>query len=345
MAIDGVAPRAKMNQQRSRRFRSALDAEKLRAEARAKGEPEPVGEPFDSNCITPGTPFMARLSEHLRFYVLKKQTEDPLWQKATVILSGHEVRGEGEHKIMEHIRWARGAKDWDPNQTHCLYGLDADLIMLALVTHEPHFCLLREVVKFGGGEKGQPSREVMENPTDDGFLLLHVGLLREYLDQEFRTVADALPFPYDCERIVDDFVLLSMLVGNDFLPPLPTLDIAEGALNTLFSTYRDLLPSLGGYVSGDAGGGTFDAGRLERILAVMGQLEQQVLEERAKDVEFMEQKKARGQNGGGRGGRGGRSGRGGDGGRGDQGGMPPQPLNHQPYILHPPFTQNPKPPV
>eukprot|EP00740_Mantoniella_antarctica_P005588 CAMPEP_0181353082 /NCGR_PEP_ID=MMETSP1106-20121128/2649_1 /TAXON_ID=81844 /ORGANISM="Mantoniella antarctica, Strain SL-175" /LENGTH=360 /DNA_ID=CAMNT_0023465677 /DNA_START=107 /DNA_END=1186 /DNA_ORIENTATION=- len=278
MAIDGVAPRAKMNQQRSRRFRSALDAEKLRTEARAKGEPEPVGEPFDSNCITPGTPFMARLSEHLRFYVLKKQTEDPLWQKATVILSGHEVRGEGEHKIMEHIRWARGAPDWDPNQTHCLYGLDADLIMLALVTHEPHFCLLREVVKFGGGEKGQPSREVMENPTDDGFLLLHVGLLREYLDQEFRTVADALPFPYDCERIVDDFVLLSMLVGNDFLPPLPTLDIAEGALNTLFSTYRDLLPSLGGYVSGDAGGGTFDAGRLERILAVMGQLEQQVLE-------------------------------------------------------------------
>jgi 5'-3' exoribonuclease 1 len=78
MAIDGVAPRAKMNQQRSRRFKSAREAEKMRAEALAKGEPEPKGEPFDSNCITPGTPFMARLSEHLRFYVQKKQTEDPL---------------------------------------------------------------------------------------------------------------------------------------------------------------------------------------------------------------------------------------------------------------------------
>ena len=87
---------------------------------------------------------------------------------------------------------------------------------------------------------------------------------------------------YDCERIIDDFVLLAMLVGNDFLPPLPTLDIAEGALNKLFSVYRDLLPSLGGYVSGDNGGGTFNPQRLEYILEVMGEQEQQVLEERAK---------------------------------------------------------------
>ena len=304
MAIDGVAPRAKMNQQRSRRFRSALEAQKAREEAARKGEPEPSGEPFDSNCITPGTPFMARLSEHLRFYVLKKQTEDPLWQRTTVILSGHEVRGEGEHKIMEHIRWARGEPGWDPNQTHCLYGLDADLIMLALVTHEPHFCLLREVVKFGGGERGQPSREVLSNPTDDGFLLLHVGLLREYLDQEFRAIADALPFEYDCERVIDDFVLLSMLVGNDFLPPLPTLDIAEGALNTLFATYRELLPTLGG--------GTFNPARLEKILAVMGEMEADVLAERSRDAQANEDRKARKASGGrGFGGHGNGRGRGG----------------------------------
>ena len=299
MAIDGVAPRAKMNQQRSRRFRSALEAEKLKAEAAAKGEPEAAGEPFDSNCITPGTPFMQRLSAHLKFYVQKKQTEDPLWQKATVILSGHEVRGEGEHKIMEHIRWARGEPGWDPNQTHCLYGLDADLIMLALVTHEPHFCLLREVVKFGAGaNSGQPSRETLQNPTDDGFLLLHVGLLREYLDQEFKGIAPALPFKYDCERIVDDFVLLSMLVGNDFLPPLPTLDIAEGALNVLFSTYRELLPTLGGYVSGDDGGGTFNAKRLETILDVMGEMEANVLADRSRDAQANEERQARKASGG-----------------------------------------------
>ena len=294
MAIDGVAPRAKMNQQRSRRFRSAKEAEEAKAEALAKGEPEAQGEPFDSNCITPGTEFMARLTEHLKFYVRKKQTEDVAWRNVKVILSGHEVRGEGEHKIMEYIRWERLKPDYDANMSHCLYGLDADLIMLALVTHEPHFCLLREVVKFGGGERGQPSREILERPSDDGFLMLQVGLLREYLDLEFqRSVKGACGFAYDVERVIDDIVFLCMLVGNDFLPPLPTLDIAEGALNTLFDTYRDMLPSLGGYISGDEGGGTFNAPRLEKILTRMAGFERDVLEQRAMDVQEFDEKQAK----------------------------------------------------
>ena len=55
MAIDGVAPRAKMNQQRARRFRTALDAEKARDKAVREGQELPKEEPFDSNCITPGS--------------------------------------------------------------------------------------------------------------------------------------------------------------------------------------------------------------------------------------------------------------------------------------------------
>jgi len=180
MAIDGVAPRAKMNQQRSRRFRSARDAAEARSAALRRGEPVPEGEPFDSNCITPGTEFMARLSEHLQFFVRRQQSHDPVWQRMTVILSGHEVPGEGEHKIMEHIRWTRVQPDSPPNQRHCLYGLDADLIMLALVSHEPHFCLLREVVKFGGGGAGQPSREVLENPSEESFQLLQASLFTSH---------------------------------------------------------------------------------------------------------------------------------------------------------------------
>jgi 5'-3' exoribonuclease 1 len=54
MAVDGVAPRAKMNQQRSRRFRTAKEAREVREKAERKGEKLPEEKPFDSNCITPG---------------------------------------------------------------------------------------------------------------------------------------------------------------------------------------------------------------------------------------------------------------------------------------------------
>eukprot|EP00798_Chlamydomonas_sp_ICE-L_P012957 gene12957-5372_t len=71
-------------------------------EMRAKGEEVPT-DPFDSNCITPGTAFMNRLGAHLRFFIRTKIATDPLWQKPSVIFSGHDFPSEGNTQILEDI--------------------------------------------------------------------------------------------------------------------------------------------------------------------------------------------------------------------------------------------------
>lgn len=267
LALDGVAPRAKMNQQRARRFRTAQERLENIKKARKKGDPEPKEPPFDSNCITPGTLFMSKLTIHLKYFLNKKITQDPTWRNIDIILSGHEVPGEGEHKIMEFIRAFKSSPYYIPNTRHCIYGLDADLIMLALVSHEPHFSLLREQVTFGKSK----FKETCSFPTFD---LLHLTLLREYIALEFSF--DNLPFNLDQERLIDDFILLMIFIGNDFVPHLPSLHIHTNALNVLIDAYKSILPKISGYLNDS---GQISLNRLQLFFEELSKFELNVYKE------------------------------------------------------------------
>jgi len=280
LAVDGCAPRAKLNQQRSRRFRSAKDAKELRDQMRERGEDVDEQSIFDSNCITPGTEWMAKVSEHLKYFIKKKIKDDPLWQKLTIIYSGMDVPGEGEHKIMQYIRHQRAKGCFEPNTRHCMYGQDADLVMLGLITHEPHFTLLREVIDFNsfrnrGGPKMRQSQKAK-------FQLLHLSILREYLQLEF-TLEMPKTREYDSEHLIDDFVFLTFLVGNDFLPHMPSLDIGEHAFDKLFGIYRTMLAKWGsGYLTDN--GKVSDPDRLEELLFAIGEMEDEIFTEREADL-------------------------------------------------------------
>jgi 5'-3' exoribonuclease 2 len=325
LAIDGVAPRAKMNQQRSRRFRSAQEA-KEKQDMMAEVLEEMVKEGFDtsehhtaakhswdSNVITPGTEFMINISLYIKHYILEKMNSDKLWANITVIFSDASEPGEGEHKIMNFIRSQRNEPDYNPNIHHVLHGLDADLIMLALATHESRFTILREKVTFGKKDKDKDrdndsndplvqqqrllNARSMRNdrlvkcvdPADEWVYgkplqALHIHVLREYLDGEFASLQPVLPFPYELERIIDDFIFMCFFVGNDFLPHLPSLDIRDGALDFLLECYKDILPSLGNYVTSP--GGIINLSQADVLLSRVGEVEDQIFlrKKRAEDA-------------------------------------------------------------
>ncbi len=304
MAIDGPAPRAKMNQQRSRRFKAAKEsAEKkavehqLRAEALANDQevpPEREGSGFDTNVITPGTAFMARLAQWLRYYIQLRQHSEPAWRAIRVILSDATVPGEGEHKIMEHIRRQRRMAGYDPNQHHVVHGLDADLIMLALATHEPHFTILREFQLDRKAKEKQDEQIAMGASIGPPKLqMLQVWVLREYLHKEFGGADEALfasvPGGFDLERVVDDFVFLCFFVGNDFLPHIPALEIRDGAIDMLIYAYKQLMPALRGYLTDS---GRVHLPRTEAILKEVSAYEDEIFERKRRREEGLKRAQA-----------------------------------------------------
>jgi len=300
LAIDGVAPRAKMNQQRSRRFRAALEAKEnkekesdLKKEWAKKGlksiEHEIEGSnkkkfQFDSNTITPGTEFMDSLSEALELYVSHRMQFDPKWKDRVVIFSNASVPGEGEHKILEFIRYQRSLDSYNPNISHCIYGADADLIMLSLITHELNFTIIRESIndntfrkceacgKTGHGRADCPTvtgrKEDIKTIKDIEFSIIKISVLREYLMIEFRDTE--FPFGFDFERVIDDFIFLCFFVGNDFLPHLPSMKIREGGIDALIYLYKQMIPLLDGYLTEK---GKINLGRTEIIFKNLALIE------------------------------------------------------------------------
>ncbi|CCH45428.1 5'-3' exoribonuclease 2 [Wickerhamomyces ciferrii] len=296
IAVDGVAPRAKMNQQRARRFRSARDAkiqdeERQRLQDLREGYGEVIDEAvkvkktWDSNAITPGTPFMDKLALALRYWTAYKLSSDPGWKDLQVIISDATVPGEGEHKIMNFVRSQRSDIEYNPNTKHAIYGLDADLIFLGLATHEPHFRVLREDV-FARDNKMMSVQEKMnlseehrklieEKESKKPFLWLNINVLREYLEIELNI--PRLPFKFDLERAIDDWVFMCFFCGNDFLPHLPSLDVRDNSIDLLVSIWKQVLPKMKSYITCD---GILNLENVEVLLSNLAPREADIFRQR-----------------------------------------------------------------
>lgn len=115
--------------------------------------------------------------------------------------------------------------------------------------------------------------------------------MREYINYEFSSLQTALPFPYDLECIIDDWVMMGFLVGNDFIPHLPHMHINKDALPILYGKYKEVLPTLDGYLNQ---GGTLHLGRFEKFMNKLAEYDVEHFQETNADLKYFNSKRLKG---------------------------------------------------
>lgn len=196
LAVDGVVPMAKIKQQRMRRFKSVWLAEEEKKAGLRTNAPS-----WDTNCITPGTQFMKRLTHRL---------QDLCAKRAHWSVSGPDEPGEGEHKIMAKLRASPEAKE-----PIVVYGLDADLILLTLLNAKSPSFLVRE-----DSEMGVVQTNGLGEETYSFFSL------------------DCLKQTIPCSIL--DYIAAMSLLGNDFLPHSLTVKMKGDGHHILCETLKAL---------------------------------------------------------------------------------------------------------
>lgn len=239
--VDGPAPFSKQYQQRQRRFRPT-ESESM----------------FDSNCITPGTQFMHDLGIYIDTYIEKQKKNSKKWKSLFVLFSNEKVPGEGEHKAVQFVR-EYGRND----ETYCINGPDADLFMLAMATHKQNFYILREDTY---------------NPNNK-FFCIDISKTRESMYKKLKWESEDHIFVRN--QGINDFIFMCFIVGNDFLPHIPSIEIIEEGIELMLSIYLQVAKLHGHLTNIDSKGNvTINKNALFSFLEIISSYEKDNLEEK-----------------------------------------------------------------
>ena len=216
IAFDGVAPVAKLEQQRSRLYKSSYQNEITRSIFK-KGK----NDPWNTAAITPGTSFMSDLNKSVNAHFTKKS------DSLTYLVSGSNVVGEGEHKLFEYIRLN---PEKHATEITIIYGLDADLIMLSInhLPVSPNIYLFRETPHF--------IQSIDSSLEPDANYFLDIPQLSEIIIKYMNN--DAPLITIQQQNKVYDYIFLGFFLGNDFLPHFPAINIRTGGVDKMLNAYR-----------------------------------------------------------------------------------------------------------
>jgi 5'-3' exonuclease len=204
VCIDGVAPIAKIIQQRKRRYLSIY-----------KNKIDKISSKWDTNAISAGTSFMNNLDE----FIFKKINEFP--EKSSFIFDGSKNAGEGEHKIFHYLRTI----DFDKSKAIIINGLDADLIILSLLSKFDNIYLMRE--------------------NNDEIIYLSINNLKKSLLNELKPLWSILTD----DEIIESYCVMCSILGNDFIPNIISLNMKNGGLTKIIDFTTKAIKSNGSLIS------------------------------------------------------------------------------------------------
>lgn len=232
ISIDGSVPMGKCKQQRFRRFKSIKEAEDINQIYQQHNISRHENKnSFDFNAISPGTKFMNNLAESINQMIVQWSLQYP---SLNFILSDSHQPGEGEHKIMQHI------KNNSTNNQIVIYGLDADLIFLSLGLHYNSTFLFRENLQ-----------QELINGVMSEYLYLNIGELYQNIVSLIIQSDDLINLPtsigkcylneisrYDAKSIINDYIFFNFFLGNDFVNRVYSLSIRNNGCEILMQIYR-----------------------------------------------------------------------------------------------------------
>jgi 5'-3' exoribonuclease 1 len=230
ISFDGIAPVAKLKQQKERRFKSKIIEELINdiieentmEKCKTQLDKE---DKFDRTSITPGTYFMNNLNKKVKEYF---RGRGKAYNVKKIIVSGSDERGEGEHKIFDYIR-----NNKDVSESHIIYGLDADLIILCL----NHMYITKKIFLFR--ETPEFIRNLSPDMDPGDLYIMNIEELMYYiLGKMFGKDMRNDKINVKC---IKDYVFIMQFLGNDFMPHFPSLNIRTHGIEMLLETYKNIL--------------------------------------------------------------------------------------------------------
>lgn len=231
ISVDGIAPMAKIAQQRKRRYfndwKKKQVLEKLDVNS---NEYDILLNEWNSNAITPGTSFMYKLMKNIEVFIMELEKK----MNINIILSSCFEKGEGEHKIFNYIHQNLYHDINNNEYTDVIYGLDADLILLSMLSKNiNNTYLLREPTNF------------KRDKSPERFLYLDVSCVKKQLVNQFANKLGITNYNKDNEQnFIKNYVFLTFLLGNDFLPNLSYLKLQNDGLEMLLDVYKSVFEEL-----------------------------------------------------------------------------------------------------